>query len=424
MAPSGNGCVRCLILAAGYSLCAALLFAIAIPAHAQTNFLRLKSFGLGGASNPRTKLLQGSDGALYGTTFFGGSNDLGTVFQLKPDGSGSGVLHHFTGREDGDGPRAGLVEGNDGALYGTTDGGGANNEGTVFTLRNNGTGYTVLLSFGGGSTDGRVPDGLMEGSDGALYGITVGGGTNDYGTVFKLNTNGSGCTQLHSFTAGNQGRNPCAAMIEGTDGALYGTTFLGGPTSLAGTIFKLNRDGSGYTVLHGFRGRADGLGPDAPLLEGRDGALYGTTFAGGSGGGGVVFKVNKNGSDFTVLRAFTSNSADGATLDGGLIQTSDGALYGTTIEGGDVGSGIVFKLFAAPAVSLSISRITSSNEGARLVFAGVASQAFRVQAAINLVNPVWEIIGTNGMIGSDGLAQFLDASAANHVMRFYRAVMQ
>src|SRR5208282_4028034 len=134
---------------------------------------------------------------------------------------------------------------------------------------------------------------LIQGSDGTLYGTTTGSGTSfggNFGTVFKLNTNGSGFTVLHTFTNSPDGANP-SAVVQGADGALYGTTGLGG-TYDAGTVFKLNTDGSGYLVLHTFTGTSgDGEKPTAALMLGSDGALYGTTEEGGSGGGGTVFKL-------------------------------------------------------------------------------------------------------------------------------------
>ena len=151
---------------------------------------------------------------------------------------------------------------------------------------------------------------LIQGSDGTLYGTTSGSGTSfggNYGTVFKLNTNGSGFTVLHTFTNSPDGANP-SAVVKGADGALYGTTYYGG-TYDEGTAFKLNTDGSGYQVLYSF-GFGNTMNPAGALVQGSDGALYGTT-SGGPSYKGTVFKLSTNGSGFLVLHTFTGTSGDG-----------------------------------------------------------------------------------------------------------------
>ena len=136
----------------------------------------------------------------------------------------------------------------------------------------------------------------------------------------------------------------CSALTEGSDGILYGTTFFGG-TSGAGTIYKLNKDGGSYTVLHGFaESSVDGAMPSSSLVEGKDGALYGTTQSGGSSGGaGTVFKLNKDGSGYTVIYSLSPTNHIGAVPAAGLLQL-DGTFYGTTLSGGDMFQGTLFKL--------------------------------------------------------------------------------
>ena len=149
--------------------------------------------------------------------------------------------------------------------------------GTVFKLNKDGSGYAVLYNFGSQGNDGYLPDAVIEGSDGALYGTTQSDGWTGNGTVFKLNKDGSGYAVLYNFgSQGNDGAYPCAGVVEGSDGALYGTTQWGGRTG-NGTVFKLNKDGSGYAVLYNFGSQGnDGANPAAGLVEGPDGALYGT----------------------------------------------------------------------------------------------------------------------------------------------------
>jgi len=242
------------------------------------------------------------------------------------------------------------MQGRDGALYGTTFGGGTYSYGTVFKLNSDGTGYNGLYSFGGSGGDGASPAaGLVQGTDGALYGTAQSGGTFGDGTVFKLNTNGTGYTSLYSFTGSEQdGASPRAGLVQGRDGALYGTTYTGGyrPYGIfpgIGVVFKVNTNGTGYAVIHIFTG-PDGANPQATLAQGSDGALYGTSIDGGAFNEGTVFKLNTNSTAFTNLHSFGATSEDGAYPWVGLMQASDGALYGVTYQSGISNYGTVYKL--------------------------------------------------------------------------------
>jgi uncharacterized repeat protein (TIGR03803 family) len=297
--------------------------------------------------NPSASLIQGPDGTLYGTTAYGGSVGIGTVFQMAPDGNGFTLLHGFDGAPaDGTQPRAGLIQGPDGTLYGTTSQGGSANLGTVFQMASDGSGFTVLHSFTGAPTDGQSPlAGLIQDLDGTLYGTTSLGGTANLGTVFRLAPDGSGFTLLHSFSsAPTDGQHPYAGLIQGPDGTLYGTTYQGGSNG-NGTVFRLAPDGSGFTLLHRFTG-TDGGAPSAGLIQGPDGTLYGTTFYGGFADRGTVFQMAPDGGGFTLLHSFTDAPTDGRYPYAGLIQGPDGTLFGTTLEGGSAGStfGTVFQM--------------------------------------------------------------------------------
>ncbi|PWU12682.1 MAG: hypothetical protein C5B50_21060 [Verrucomicrobia bacterium] len=329
------------------------------------------------AQNNRTgaegaPLIQANDGLLYGTTENG--TNYGTVFRVRKDGTGYQIIYSFTGAADGGYPRSGVIEGNDGALYGTATQAGAGNYGTFFRLNKDGTGFRVLHSFSGYPNDGSHLDEetsseneLLQGSDGALYGITQQGGTYDLGTAYRLNKDGSGYTILHHFGQPIQadcpaydwdyGQEPCGGLIEGSDGSLYGTALVGGQGGIcdgpggfnywsSGVVFKMAKDGSGYTILHSFTA---GLGASylkATLIEGRDGALYGTAdnFADQSCpyiDSGAVFRLNKDGSGYQVLHFF---DASGDVPSHRLLQGDDGALYGTTGRGGTNDNGIVYTL--------------------------------------------------------------------------------
>jgi uncharacterized repeat protein (TIGR03803 family) len=285
-------------------------------------------------------VVEGGDGILYGTTQVGGrpgsaeyATGSGTVFKVNKDGSGYAVLHRFPGLSgDGISPWAGLVQGRDGALYGTTLGGGTNGAGTVFKLNKDGSGYAVLHSFPDSVMDGANPmAGLLAGSDGWFYGTTDGGGTSSArnGTVFKLKPGGSGYKVLHDFPEiPGDGRFPRSSLVEGRDGTLYGTTQNGG-TDDAGTVFKLNKDGTGYRVLTRFSHQEEGVDPTG-LVQGSDGALYGTTDRRGKNDGGTAFKLNLDGSGFTILHSFPGTEGDGRNPCRSMVQGSDGALYGMT----------------------------------------------------------------------------------------------
>jgi uncharacterized repeat protein (TIGR03803 family) len=250
---------------------------------------------------PAAVLVQGSDGNFYGTTEYGGVRNNGTVFRISTNGTYS-TLYLFTGSPDGANPYAGLVQGSDGNFYGTTYEGGSNDVGTVFRITPSGN-ETNLWSFGNGN-DGTYPDaGLVQGSDGNFYGTTQQGGASGAGTVFRIGLSGNE-TNLWSFGNGNDGAYPQAGLVQGSDGNFYGTTDYGGGANLNdgsgfGTLFRISPSGS-YTQLYSFAGYpTDGQTPFGGLVQGSDGNFYGTTYQGsttnfnalGDEGYGTVFKL-------------------------------------------------------------------------------------------------------------------------------------
>ena len=231
-------------------------------------------------------LLQGKDGNLYGTTYYGGASDRGVIFRITPSGALTN-LHSFN-VTDGAFPQAGLVQASDGNFYGTTSQGGISNKGTVFRVGSTG-GFTNLWSFTGGD-DGAFPAaGLVQASNGSLLGTTYGKSVYGvgYGNVFEMRLSGN-VTNLHSF-AGSDGANPGATLVQGSDGNFYGTTFSGG-TSNQGTVFRVGPDGD-FRSLYSFTGNS-GAFPQAGLVQGSDGSFYGTTSGGTPMDGyGTVFKI-------------------------------------------------------------------------------------------------------------------------------------
>ena len=326
-----------------------------------TGYAVLKNFTDSEGAGHAALVLSG--GILYGTTWSincDSSNGNGVVYKMNTDGTGYTVLKRFT---NNDGPKGGGLVMSGGTLYGTTFGssgsGGSSTspgcKGTVFTMNTDGTGYAVLKRFTG--TDGQYPyapsASCLVLSGGTLYGTTYMGGSSGKGTVFRVNTDGTGFAVLKNFT-GPDGQSPYAGLVS-AGGALYGTTYSGG-SSGDGTVFKMNTDGTGFAVLKSFTG-SDGSAPQAGLVL-SGGTLYGTTYSGGSSGKGTVFEVNTDGTGFAVLKTFTGS--DGQSPYAGLA-LSGGTLYGTTYIGGSSGKGTVFKVKTDGTGSAVLKSFTGSD---------------------------------------------------------------
>ena len=284
-------------------------------------------------ANPQAAPIVGNDGNLYGTTNNTGPNGHGTVYMVSPDGKTFATLHTFNG-SDGSPPNAGLLQASDGFLYGTTVEGGPNGGGTVFKVSTDGKTFATVYAFSG------VADlyaGLIQADDGFLYGVTAFGDTNSHGTVFAVSTDGTTFRTVHTFSGGD-GTGPQGTLVEGLDGNLYGTTLEGG-TNDDGVVFMVSRDGQTFQDLHTFED-SDGFFLASGLLLASDGNLYGTASEGGAGDDGTVFMVSTDGTTFNVLHAF--DSTDGALPESGLLQASDGNLYGTTFNGGASSGGTAF----------------------------------------------------------------------------------
>jgi len=306
--------------------------ATALVASAQT-ITTLHCFTFDDGANPNLVTpTQGDDGNIYATTSIGGSKNVkcfcGTAFKITPQGTLTSFSLDGT---DGAIPYAGFLLGRDGLLYGTTSSGGASGNGEVFSLNPKTMAITVLYSFAG--SDGASPEApLTLGPGGKYYGTTALGGTNNFGTVFSITPPGT-FKSLHSFSGTGRGKNPSAGLTLGSDGALYGVTY-GGGTNGSGTIFKITASGR-FTKL------SDVAPSSASLLLAADGNMYGTTVAGGGIGLGSVFKLTAAGV-VTVLHSF--DGSDGANPESGLLQASDGKIYGTTVFGGGLGEGSIFSI--------------------------------------------------------------------------------
>ncbi len=340
-----------------------------------------------------------SSNTLYGTACYGGTNGIGTVFSMNATGSNFTVLHTFqTGltapinistitNMDGGLPYAGLVLSGI-TLYGTTGGGGSNAVGTVFSMNTDGSGFTTLHSFSG--NDGAGSQAALVLSGNVLYGTTASGGANGNGTIFSIATNGGNFTTLYNFTArdaphytNGDGSFPAAPLLLSAN-TLYGTTVFGG-TGGVGAVFSVNTNGSGFNVLHysdipgGLQGRA-GLTLSSNIL-------YGTTAAGGTGNDGTVFSVNIDGSGYAVLHSFSAQ--DGANPEAGLILLVN-TFYGTTAGSEVVGGpcGTVFSFSPnAPTIIFEPQNLTITNGD---------SASFKVYASgAPLLSYQWQWNGTN-----------------------------
>jgi uncharacterized repeat protein (TIGR03803 family) len=355
-----------------------------------------------GPSHPVAHVTEGSDGRLYGTTSTGGLLDAGTVFTIEPSGAGR-VLHSFSG-SDGRSPRSGLVQATDGRLYSTTSAFfGFAGEWTIFAIDPAGTLTTVYRfppppspqnpSSSGSrpngviqATDGRLygttdktvfslplsggtpaqgshngddsDAALIEARDGTLYGTTRIGGVLRLGTIFSVPAGSVSGTTRHAFS-GTDGSLLRGRVIEGADGNIYGTTSEGGAFGF-GTVFRFDPAGA-LTTLHHFTG-VGGANPYAGLLLANDGRFYGTTRHGGAFDYGTIFTIDATGT-LNTLHSFAAT--DGAFPVADLIQASDGNLYGTTESGGPVGGGVVFRvrLGTAPPPTDQYFEIVSRNSG-------------------------------------------------------------
>ncbi len=341
-----------------------LFVAIAIALPAQT-FTTLHSFDSTDGSYPYAGLVQATNGDLYGTTEHGGANGYGTVFKITPSGTLT-TVHSFCSVlnvsgycTDGQLP-SGLIQATDGDFYGTTAQGGANDYGTVFEITASGA-LTTLHNFD--LTDGYDPVvGLVQATNGDFFGTTYYGGANGFGTVFKM-TQGGTLTTLYSFCAQSSctdGEYPGAVLIQATNGDFYGITYAGG-TGDDGTVFRITPSGA-LTTLHSFDGFYD---PVAGLVQATNGNFYGTTEYGGTGllcgnyGCGTVFKITASG---TLTTQHSFDLTDGANPYAGLVQATNGDFYGTAEEGGANDYGSVFRI--TPSGTLTTLHSFASTDGA------------------------------------------------------------
>ena len=366
-------------------------------------------FGGGNDGGTPNGLSLGTNGLLYGTTQFGGAWNLGTVFTLDANGVYT-TLASFSGT-NGASPYAAPVQGADGYFYGTTFQGGAYNKGTVIAMTPGGT-LTDLHSFTGVGEGASPAAALIQGADGRFYGTTSAGGLSDYGTVFGITASGT-LTNLHSFTGGVDGKSPAGALVPGCDGGLYGLTSAGGAYD-RGTVFRITPEGA-FSILYSFTGGSDGYSPAGTLALGSDCNFYGVTryyAIAGHQAYGTVFKVTPAGALTTLYRFGNFSPPDGVYPVAGVVQNSDGNLYGTTYYtnslGGASGYGTVFRVSPDGSTFATLLSFDGCNDGAHPQAALVEDTAGNLYGTTSTGGPCQASQGTLFRLGVGCAPQITD----------------
>ena len=355
---------RRVLLAKPFTLVLVLAISLVLVQSAQAQSFSVIHNFTGGAdgANPLNGLMMGAAGYMYGTTSAGGAHNNGTVFRIAPTGILQ-TIYAFEGGADGSAPQSFLIEDSQGRLYGTTSAGGAYGGGTVFRITNNTK--TILHSFGSG-TDGSTPlGGLVFDHAGNLYGTTSAGGANGNGTVFMLSPSGIILreTVLYSFGTGADGAVPYAGVTLDSSGDVLGTTSAGGSGGY-GTIFELNKQHSwAETVVYNFQNQNDGGVPYAGLIADGHGNFYGAATEGGSQGGGSIFELTPAGSgwNFTAIDSLAGWGISGTFRN--LMLSSSGTLYATTHCDGQDSAGTVYELVPGTGGTWTYTQLYSFTGG-------------------------------------------------------------
>jgi uncharacterized repeat protein (TIGR03803 family) len=297
--------------------------------------------GVNSGKYPEGSLIQTASGKLYGMTTRGGMNDLGVLFEYDPFSDTIIKKIDFNGTDNGANPSLSLMLASNGKLYGITSNGGAYNCGVLFEYDpSNGT-FTKKVDFDDVNY-GKKPIGdLLQANNGKIYGLTNQGGANNYGVLFEYDPVTDTIIKKFDFDDVNYGSNALSGLIQAADGKLYGTMNMGGANSFYGIIFSYDISADTLVKLFDFDGSSNGGNPQGSLLEGNNGFLYGTAFAGGINNMGVLFKFDPVTGNYNKIYDFIQD--EGANPKGTLIQASNGKLYGTTSKGGLFDYGVIFE---------------------------------------------------------------------------------
>ncbi|HEV2731607.1 MAG TPA: choice-of-anchor tandem repeat GloVer-containing protein, partial [Terriglobales bacterium] len=341
---------------------------------------------------PNAPPIQGTDGNFYGTThgsLTGGG--LGTVYRLTPSGTFT-TLFQFDGTH-GEFPAAPLVQGRDGNFYGTTEEGGSNGAGAVFKITPAGK-LTVLHNFN--TTNGADPIGpLIQASDGNFYGTTEKGGTQGSGVVFKI-TAGGAFTILHNFNSITDGGSPFAGLVQATDGNFYGSAASGGSDEF-GTIYRISSTGS-FTVLHNFD-NTTGASPSVTLVQHTNGILYGAAFVGGTRGQGTFFSLNVGLHPFVSLLSTSGKAGQVVEILGNGLTGTTSVKFGTGSASFNIISD-TYMTAVVPVTGTTGPVTVTTPSGIR-----VSNKKFRVIPVISSFSPTSGTIGAQVVIAGSGLKQ-------------------
>ena len=314
--------------------------------------------------NPNGSLVQASNGKLYGLTYSGGSNGVGTVFSFDPATNSYSNLKDLDNTTDGGNPYGSLVQASNGKLYGLTSQGGSNGSGVIFSFNPATNTYNNLKDLNYNNTDGGTPYGsLVQANNGKLYGINFYGGVSGNGLIFSFDPTTTAYTTERYLGTNNTGNELYGGLLKDNTGKLfYGMTSSGGSNGV-GVIFSFNPATGTYTNLWNFNG-ANGASPYGSLVQTSDGKLYGMTINGGSDNAGVMFSFDPATATFTKLKEFSYSNGDGVSPFGSLVQAND-KLYGMTSYGGRDGAGTIFSFDPADATFTNLKYFGNDNDGGR-----------------------------------------------------------
>ncbi len=392
--------LRRLVASFSLALVCLVTHASAFARTEDANFVRLTpAIAADAPAAVRGDLLLANDGNIYYMSSIGTTR--GFVGKLTPDGTFS-TLHAFADADEGASPFAGVMQASNGDLYGTTYLGGTEGAGTVFRVTLGGQ-YTVLRSLGASKTDAALPyTGLVQAGDGKIYGTTLRGGNNDKGTIFRMGVAGDNFEIIHHFD-GSDGENPEGTLIVGAGGELYGTTLQGGAAN-RGTIYRINTTSTILTSLYSFPSlsafsggvaiNATGANPRAKLLLAADGNYYGTAYQGGPAGYGTVFRMTPAGV-VSVVYSFAGPAKGGVYPLAGVVQDAAGNFYGTTNGNTDQGG-----------IDLgSAWRISSTGQFSLLhAFIDLAADGLKPYAGLLLANgSIYGVSSTDGLLGTGSI---------------------
>ncbi|HET6224759.1 MAG TPA: choice-of-anchor tandem repeat GloVer-containing protein, partial [Bacteroidia bacterium] len=341
---------------------------------ATKQYERLLNFdNLADGANTNGTLIQAKNGKLYSVTSKGGVHNAGVLFEFDPVAKTYKKLHDFDG-SDGAGPESGVIEGSDGKLYGATARGGANDYGVIFSYDIQTATYQKKFDFNS-ATDGSNPLGLItQAKNGKIYGLTSGGGKDDFGTLFEFDPVTSSYAVKIEFNGTEKGSFPFGSLVEATDGNLYGTATNGGANDF-GVLFQYNPSTAAYKVIVDFDDVAGGSHPRG-LMQANDGNLYGGTEYGGTYGDGILYQYDIKASKFTKKFEFDeASSFTGRYPIASLVQAKNGALYGLGYNGGMDNSGTlytfdittsafkkIFDFHESPSGSIPVGGLTQAND--------------------------------------------------------------